>query len=393
MEIFADNFETHKFLQVETLLSRVEVLDEKEILNQVDSLNLSPLHKIALQESVLGERTLIDQHLRSDDPFKVWLVHVPEELNYKNKYCWVVGSLDPVGQQVSKLAEYLHSSAIKDNKIGRGGNDYGDRQTPPLIWLRPKISSEVPQPLGSEGNDEFFIYQTPKSNNENLINDFDQQLVINAERVEKLAQIGIERAMRLFNAQSNSMEILRKNVNFLSKLHLEGHNQGHFLGPWPLDRQKKDHESYDFIEELRACLMSVYAYDRTGASNEEVEALAMQVLFSRLLVHGNTAFNVENGKRNRQSVREVIVPAVLFGYLMNEEAFAIEKGSYTIYPDKIVTSMFKFLEEIGHVESNAYSTRSNKILHNFVIDKLKMTFPDGNYHPDFINIQHSVSNE
>lgn len=359
----------------------VENLPEDQIIAGFNQLPLPPQHIDALTQSAMGNRSEIDKLLRSDEAVKVWFVPIDESLGSPNRYAWVVAESDELGLHMKDVAACLHNTALNSDLL-RPGGDFPDRATPPIIWIKPFKSSELPRPLAEDGSDEFYIFQTPKAENEELIDDFDQELVINGELVDRLAAIGIERLKQLFVIEGDALGELEKHSSYYARVHLEGHNQGHFVGPWPLDRKKKDHESYDFIEELRACLTAVAMLDgQTEISSVATEALALQILTTRLLVHGKTAYDLGSEQRTRQQVRELIVPAILFERARRDGAILPGPDKYLLRPSLLVQSMLNFLAEIHATESLAFKTRSSKLLHEFTIERLKDTFPMGNYSP------------
>ncbi len=297
------------------------------------------------------------------------------------RFAWMVGETDELGSQIQEEARELHNAAMRSDTL-KPRDGYPQLATPPIIWVKPHHSSAMPRPQVEDGADEFYIFQTPKAPNEEVIDDYEQELVINGELVDRLAKIGVERLVSIFEIENDSIDELSAHSDYYARLHLEGHNQGHFIGPWPLDRIKKDHESYDFIEELRACLVAVAMFDaRDDTTPKMTQALALQVLATRLLVHGKTAYDLDSASRSRQQVREIIVPTILVERAIRDEAIMQTPHGFRIYSDRLVASMLTFLGEIHENETRARDLMSNKRLHEFTTTILKQSFPSGDYSP------------
>lgn len=371
-------YDESKLELLSSFFSQVESLDENQIISHIESLPVEGAHKEALVRSVEGDRSEVDKIIRSNQDFKIWMVNVPPELNSNQKYAWMYGVSDTVGEAVKRNAEDLHST-IFDNPLLTPPPGFTIEATPPIVWINPIKSSNMPRPKDDEGMDEFYIFQIPKSNEEAEIDDFHQELVLNGEVIDRNARVGLNRLKALFDMDKEVLSELEDNIEYYSRLHLEGHNQGHFVGPWPLDQTKKDHPVYDFIEELRACLCAVEMQRSTNGRPEAAEALAVQLLTSRMLVHGLNAYNLEEKTRTRQEVREIVVPTILFEHLLKDNAIVIDNSKMQLNTKVMVQSMYSLLKEIHDVERIAYVNSDSNLLHEFTVNKLKESFPEGNY--------------
>jgi len=371
-------YDESKLELLSSVFSQVESLDENQIISNIYGLPIDDAQKQALVKSVQGDRSEVDKIIRSNQDFKIWMVNVPPELNSNQKYAWMYGISDNVGEAIRRDAEKLHYT-IFDNPILTPPPGFTLEATPPIVWINPIESSNMPRPKDDEGMDEFYIFQIPKSSQETEIDDFHQELVLNGEVIDRNARAGLNRFKALFDIDNEVLSELENNIEYYSRLHLEGHNQGHFVGPWPLDQVKKDHPVYDFIEELRACLCAVEMLRSIGDKSEATEALAVQLLTSRLLVHGLSAYNQEEKTRTRQEVREIVVPTILFEHLLKDSAITINDSKMQLNTKAMVSSMHNLLKEIHDVERIAYVNSDSSLLHEFTVNKLKESFPDGNY--------------
>lgn len=353
----------------------------------------------ALLQSIRGDRRLVDERLR--DPsvkLKYWIVEIPKELGLQQNYAWTVAEHDQRMLALQRSANSMYINARNDD-ILRCPDDYRADCPPAINWILPVRSSRMPQPPSRDAaRDEFYIFQTPKGSSDEYIDDFEQSLVLNSELVERGLEIQKNRMREVFNTRdeytSNLIEFHSQNSFQLAATHLELHNSGHFLGPIPFGDSKRDHRSYDFIEELRACLCSFRTAEVNGLKGLELEALGLQILASRVMLHGYNAWNIENGKRNRQEVREIVVGAILWQNLLDRKLLTIEDGLITLTPGCFKKCIPELLCEIHAIEKTCIDYPEEEIyrkLDDYAVGMLMKAFNGKEYRPELIELYNRIN--
>jgi hypothetical protein len=352
----------------------------------------------AVELSISGNRSLVDERLRDKTlDSKFWIVKVPEEIGSDQSYAWTVASVDDTGRKVQDISDEFYQNARRDNVLACP-DDYRSDSPPPIVWLKPYFSSPIPQPPAKDAQkDEFYIFQVPRSADEPYIDDFDQSLVLNTEKIKRGLEVQLSRMKSILDlSDTNTSEILsllENNVAELAFLHLELHNTGHFLGPMPFDERKRDHNTYDFIEELRACLCAFRTAHVNGLEGNNLTALGLQIIGTRLFLHGFNAWSIPDGTRSREEVREVVVASILWERLVTDQAVTYTENGFAIDSKKFNASFFSMLDEIHSLELTA-STKDKKttnlMLKTLSVKLIKAAFSGKEYRPSTVKVFETI---
>lgn len=148
-----------------------------------------------------------------------------------------------------------------------------------------------------------------------------------------------------------------ENPDVIDMLHAELHNIGHFVGDWPFSLAEKQLRSYEPIEELRACLMSVRLSALAGLPSLTTMAIAQRVTLGRIFGYGANAFQAQDRAWN--TIREIATATVLATRLFERGTLAWggpkEDRRIAVNYSRLVPLLDEFLSEIEAAERDARS--------------------------------------
>jgi len=293
-----------------------------------------------------------------------WLAKVKTEEG--SKFVWLTGMVDSEGQ--GKVREIINKSwsRIINDSLYRT-----DCKRPPFTVFLHLIESsqwQNQQDISSTGENApvfgrlgMFVETnalthnkplTPYSNNgvnlssdieifqdtiseNNFTEDIDQKMPLSSD----LFMSRTEKILAILKAccTIETVEFYEKSVlpiaNIITKLHAEFHNHGHFLGPQSYTNKDKFEESYEAIEEFRACLIAGAITEHLEVEEEIIFGLPLHIFFMRYMGYGFEA--IEMDKNDEASMREMEVGALFYNLLEDKRGLEIVNGKLHIYFQKL----------------------------------------------------------
>lgn len=359
----------------EKILTLSKILQLLEITTDIEAFSnqLSTFYKnenkelqIALVEAANGDNRLLNRwffNLSSTHKDIVpWLGKVKTE-NGK-KYTWLVGLIDTEGQNnVRTLLNNAWNSISKDELF------YNPKKRPPFInYMKSIISSDwqanqsipieqenVPQfgrvgmfvestalphnrPLtpdnhrGVNMSSDIEIFQDNFGGNE-ITNDIDWKMPLSSDFLENKTLEIFQRIKSLCSSSTIKFyeENVLSNIELITKLHTEIHNYGHFVGPSIYSQEEKHVESYEAIEEFRACAITGAFIQHLDVTKSIYLGLPVHVFFMRYLGYGYDSFL--KGKFDLVNVREMEVGALFYHSLGTGKAARVLDNKLDIIPE------------------------------------------------------------
>lgn len=305
--------------------------------------------KSALIKAINGDNRPLNGWLFSEGFCKeqciAWIAPVKDSTSYK--YAWMIGWPNKTSLEVQGWFRDIRSMTKSDSLLLQ------EHITPELLFVDThKVSKTNFDEFAYE--DEFAIFQLGYKNAPVEVGDFDQRMVINTrfavkKRLSALQNIDF---ICYSNRNKDIISCIKNNLELFSILHSEGHNQGHFVGAWPLlDRVKRKTVLYEAIEEFKACLASVVFVEYMPMVNSEKTAFAVSVFMSRFLGYGYDAYKLKHHRR--ETVREITVGLMFFEWLVYDNVVHVyESGKIDFDGDNLKTSLIKAYRKIFNQEHN-----------------------------------------
>jgi hypothetical protein len=304
----------------------------------------------ALVQSADGDPDSINDWLFSlppDYPNEIaWLAKVTYQ--NKDRFVWMVGSIDPETKKVRSFLENNWHKTLENPQLTC------PRKPPYLLYLNTTLQSQWQQqlpPSVEEKVGDFPIFQVDYKG-ENVRDDIDQQMAMSSDFL--VSQVFHTLEMMKRTCDNQILDYFEKhvlpNAGFLSKLHTELHNYGHFMGSFPYTKTDKGCDEYEAVEEFKACCVSIEAMQVMSDDSELVSTFALLVVCTRIFGYGLRAFLME--EKTTQLVREISVAVFFFETLKN--AGVITYGStlgFTI--PHITSAISSMVKEIDWIESIA----------------------------------------
>jgi hypothetical protein len=273
------------------------------------------------------------------------------------KFAWMVGHQSPLTPKIRELFALSEKGCATDPLLEQ-------KQIPePLFFIRP---TEVTKFDGWEwrkdtDKNEFAIFQTGFNTDVDDWKDFDQRMALNVQYLVDFRLVALER-METILGPHPLIEEVRNNVEFYALLHTEGHNRGHFTGPWPLDPTKISLEA-EILEEGKSCLAAIAIAEHMPLTNLQRDALALSIYATRFFGYGFNGY-VEPKKR-REETREIMVGMIL------------EQAMRGIPIELVRPTLLALLAEIVAGEHTV--GRDVKKLSAFGLDWTRRIFPNKTY--------------
>ena len=284
------------------------------------------------------------------------------------KITWLVGYIDTVGQtEVRKLLDDAWG-AICENKLF-----FNPSKKPPYItyltsivsseWQKNQDISSLLNTTPQFGRVGMFVESTALSHNKPLTpahheevnmssdieifqanysknaitEDSDWKMPLSSDFLIDKTKILFERVKHFCTKETISFyeKNVVPNANIITKLHTEIHNHGHFLGPFVYSQAEKNEESYEAIEEYRACLISSSVAEHLKIEKEIYFGLPVHIFLMRFLGYGLDYFLTKN--EDIVSIREMEVGVLFFDLLEKKKGIEIIEGKLHInsvlFPD------------------------------------------------------------
>ena len=256
------------------------------------------------------------------------------------------------------------------------------RKPPYLLYLNTSIQSQWQQqlrPSTEEKVGDFSIFQVDYKG-EKFRDDIDQLMAMNSDFLVSQAFHTFEMMKQTCDSQTLDYfeQHVLPNASFLSKLHTELHNYGHFMGSFPYSNNDKDCEEYEAVEEFKACCVAIEAMQTMCDDSNLISAFALLVVCTRIFGYGLRAYLVED--KTSQLVREISVAVFFFESLKN--AGILTCGSHLVFNIPKITSVISDkVQEIDEVESTA-KKEGVKTLVDYAVKLYSASYPDKQLSPE-----------
>lgn len=359
-------------------------LTEKVLIERIKILDLPDELCYALIRSIEGNNRAINEYLFNlpstyQEPV-AWMA--PVLINDKKRYAWMIGKVSSVLSEVRSRFDKASSKVRYDSLL------MCKNEPKPLMFIEPfsvsKFSeSESPQLLeNSKINiDDFAIFQVGYKEGGD-IEDFDQQILLNATLLENNFSAATRRALKVIEGLTEvDTQILKKQAKLLAVLHAEGHNRGHFAGSWPF-AQDKTCLLHEAVEEFRACLNAIKWSEYLGLNQYETDLLTFGVFALRFFHFGYRSYI--NPVKNHQSVREISVGLMFFELLYQDKVFHIDTNRNRFCQfafTQIRPALLAALEKLNQQECAA-KTQSIEGLRQVGRHWYQLAYPSANISPE-----------
>lgn len=193
------------------------------------------------------------------------------------------------------------------------------------------------------------IFQDNFEGNE-ITEDIDWKMPLSSDFLENKTLEIFERVKAL--CSNSTIKFYEKNVlpniELITKLHTEIHNYGHFVGPSVYSQEEKNVESYEAIEEFRACATTGAIVKHLDVDEDIYYGLPVHVFFMRYLGYGYDSFLKD--KFDVVNIREMEVGALFYHTLGVGKAVRV-KGNKLDLTTKLFPSIFQnAVKEIHKLE-------------------------------------------
>jgi len=331
--------------------------------------------KLALIEAVNGDNRPLNTWLFSEGFNRgqclSWIAPVKDENSYK--YAWMIGWPNDTALDVQDWFRNSRS-LTKFNPLL-----LQEFVTPELLFVDTyKVSKISFDEFAYE--DEFAIFQLGYKNAPVEVGDANQRMVINTNFAVEKRLLALDRLDFISETSRNRdvISCIKDNLELFSVLHSEGHNQGHFVGAWPLlDKVKSKAVIYEAVEEFKACLSSVVFVEHMPISEQKKTAFAVCVFMSRFLGYGYSAYKLTSHRR--ETVREITVGLMFFEWLIHDKVIRVcESGKIDFDATDLKTSLVNACEKIFNQENNV-KERSYEELNLIARYWYSLAFPRKDY--------------
>ncbi|NJL97275.1 hypothetical protein HC864_05770 [Candidatus Gracilibacteria bacterium] len=337
------------------LVSAFALLEDGNYQGFVDSISPLQLHSDQVQQSLY--HALLQSANGDPDSMNDWLFRLPPDypndlgwlakVTYQSedRFVWMVGRVDPETKHIRSFIENNWHKTLVNPLLDC------PKKPPYLLYLNTTLQSQWQQqllPSKEEKVGDFSIFQVDY-NGENVRDDIDQLMAMNNDFLisqvfhtfDMMKQICDAEALDCFDKQVLS------NASFLSKLHTELHNYGHFMGSFPYTKPDKDCDEYEAVEEFKACCMAIEAMRTMCDDTDLVSAFALLVVCTRIFGYGLRAYLIED--KTSQLVREISVAVFFFETLKHAGVLTLDSRLSLDIP-KISDAISNKVQEIDTVE-------------------------------------------
>jgi hypothetical protein len=365
----------------------LEVRDNEGFINlinplQFDSDRFQQTLYLTLVQSLDGNPDSMNDWLFSlppDYPNEIcWLAKV----TYQNvdKFVWMVGNIDSETKLVRSFIESNWHKTLENPLLSC------QRKPPYLLYLNTTHQSQWQQqlpPSDEEKVGDFSIFQVDYKG-ENVRDDIDQLMAMNSDFLVSQVFHTFEMMKQICDSQTLDYfeEQILSNAGFLSKLHTELHNYGHFMGSFPYTKPAKDCDEYEAVEEFKACCVAIEAMQTMSDDSELVSAFALVVVCTRIFGYGLRAFLMED--KTTQLVREISV-AVFFFETLKNAGVLIFGPTLGFDISKIASAISHKVKEVDRIESIAKTKGTQKLV-DYAIKLYSDSYPNRKLSPELSNV-------
>lgn len=368
------------------LLRSADTLTPEAFIKELGKINLEGEIVSTLISAIGGDNRPINNwlftHRHEANTPLVWLA--PTAYENRTHYAWMIGYR-------SQLAEDVEQRFAKASKMTVTDPLLLETSVPsPLLFVDPVEVSQkaTANPTNEVDYDEFAIFQTNYKGTKTEVSDLEQRMVMNTKYLISYREKTLRRAKLLLDSDE-TLDSISTNIELLALLHTEGHNRGHFLGPWPLDKQKKI-VLYEALEEFRACLVAIKLGEHLGLTRQEQDALAVSAFFTRFLGYGYDAYCLP--EQRRRTTREITVGLMFFQTLIRKEAISFNQKTrkfLKLGPTSIRQALLEALDEIHRKEF--LGKRNVASLRDSARHWYGVAFPNRNYSEEAVAVYTTLS--
>lgn len=358
------------WLSLLNVFREADQLSEDHLTHKIETLSLEKKLQECLIQAVRGDNRPLNQWLFSKaferDELLAWIA--PVIIEGGKRHAWMIGKQSELMPEVERRFIVARKKAATDSLLLQRDIP------PPLLFIRPLAVSKFDGRTSSTTN-EFAIFQTGYRKAPVEIDDFHQRMVMNCDYLTAYRQKTLERARQVIR----NHEVVHRTEALLplfSLIHSEGHNQGHFLGPWPY-HEGKECVLGEALEEYRACLAAIRLAKHLGLSEEHLNDFAVSVFIVRFLGYGFDAFCLQQQKK--ETAREISVGLMFFETLVAHNAVHVSRGKITIpSAGYLHDCLVDTLKEIHDAERTARKGGIES-LRALATHWYTVAFPDRNY--------------
>ncbi len=374
------------------LFNLSDSLTEKTLIKRIKDINLSNELSHALISSIEGNNRIINQYL-FDLPVNykqpvAWIA--PVVINGDKRYAWMIGQVS------SEIAEVRSKFDQASSKVGNDSILMCKKESKPLMFIEPYAVSNFDDSQvydnfeSAKISDDFAIFQVGYK--EGDIDDFDQQIILNATLLEKNFKSAIANATQVINElQETDKLLLEQKAKLFAMLHAEAHNRGHFAGAWPFDKNKNS-LLYEAVEEFRACLNAIKWAEHLKLNDDEADLFTFGVFAVRFFHYGYRAYI--DPVKNHQSIRETSVALMFFEILYQANVFNIDHGKNILKNFDLTKLRPALINVINQLNQQEFKEKNQGIegLREIGRHWYKIAYPNSNISPEAQAIYNHLRN-
>lgn len=321
-------------------------MPKTSLMQSITALPLEKNLQHGLLEAIQGDNRPLNIWLfdskHQDKELLAWVA--PVIIEGETRYAWMIGERSMLTPDVEQRLSIANKRAALDPLLMQRDIP------PPLLFIRPLAVSKF-RDVRSTTNDEFAIFQTKYRAATEEINDFHKRMALNCDYLFEYRRTALNRARRLIT-ENRELSVINQSLPLYALLHSEGHNQGHFLGPWPY-HENKECLLAEALEEFRSCLAAIRLVEHSGMSEREVNEFAFLVFAVRFFGYGFDAFCLQ--KQRRETIRELSVGYMFLQSLVAHKIIRVASDGRVIIPSllKLRHCLVDTLKEIHDAEKSA----------------------------------------
>ena len=321
------------------IFRRANAVSEQELIQLIREAELNRDQVNAMLASINGRPDELNTRLFElrETPNKPFAWIAPVQKNGRKQFAWVIGRISTENRMIDELFE-SHVDTMHEDSVLRL-----DTRTPPVLFVDREECAVLESPedeITTTGN-EFNIFQVGENRS-----DQQEQMILSTTALQMAAQRAIQR-IGLESDESDSK---------LAIVHAEGHNRGHFSGPWPFD-DEKNIEIYEAVEEMRACLAAIYMTRFFNMNQKMRERIAILVFAIRFAFHAANVWKYE--ERNKASIREITVSLMMYSIAKRHEAITHRGNRLEISPTTLLGAFEETFREVRKEEETAREDQDN----------------------------------
>lgn len=258
---------------------------------------------------------LFDRSANAPDGF-AWLAPVTG-----GRFVWMLGEVAEVEAEIALVRERALAGAGLATTI--------DKRPPAARFVHTRATStwQRTQPVRNLAGSESFaedmtIFQTTYRGDAPR-QDVDQRFCINLPHLAGNTATAYRIAARCLPSLSDHItRSLLPQARFLSALHIELHNIGHFCGPFPFELTTKDRLIYQPLEEFRACLAATELLSEADVDGSLKRDFFLHVLVVRIFLYAYRAW--KRVQKDAAQVREIIVGCIFAEQFIRQTRAGLE---------------------------------------------------------------------